>query len=669
MTLILMKHAADWLLRADQRKVGFGFLPLAFAVAFGTVAFRAVADSPVPQAPLELTATSVASVVDPLMADWIDKRKGPGAVVVVATRDAMVFAKGYGFADIEAKKPFTADATLVRPGSISKLFAGIAVMQLVDTGKLDLDRDANGYIDFAIPVPGGGVPVTLRRLLTHRAGFEEHSKELWTREPEPLGPWLARNLPQRLFPKGDVEAYSNYGLALAGYVVERVSGEPFATYVQRHILDPLGMSHSTFRQPLPDDLAPLMAKGYRGTSDTPPLTFFEAIAAPAGGLSATGTDMGRFLRALMNGGALDGARILPKARLDEMMAPSNATPAGYLGLVFFGTKVAGHDAIGHAGATMAFFSNLTLFPEHGVGIFVSRDGIAEVKAAGEIPDPAAVIADRFMPDPATVIAERFLPKAPQAADARAAALPGEAGVAGIFHWSRRAESSFARFSDLMSQRVLKVDDAGNLRSFLAIWPFGGGRMLKRIERNLYESPEGARIAFIDDVGSDSYWAVPAGRLQRVPWFLDVRWIAPALVASMAVALLTLLAWPVAALWRLWRKKRWSQDVSDRRKYLAARLVLLVDALVLVAAAVLFVVGSIDPRILNEALDPMLLVAYALAWLGVLGAILTLWAAALFWRKGVGSRWSRIHHSLIAASSIMIAWFFVTFHIAGTTLNY
>src|SRR5262249_26861836 len=172
------------------------FLGFTFSVVFGMVAFRAGAASPVPQASLELTAANVASVVDPLMAEWIDKRKGPGAVVVVVTRDAQVFAKGYGFADIEARTPFTAGATLVRPGSISKLFTAIAVMQLVDAGRLDLDRDVNGYIDFAIPTPDGGVPVTLRRLLTHRAGFEEHVKGLFSknREPEPLGPWLAKNL-------------------------------------------------------------------------------------------------------------------------------------------------------------------------------------------------------------------------------------------------------------------------------------------------------------------------------------------------------------------------------------------------------------------------------------------------------------------------------------------
>lgn len=634
------------------------FLRLAFSVAFSMVAFHSVADSLAPQARLELTAANVASVVDPLMADWIDKRRGAGAVVVVVKRDGPVFAKGYGFADIEARKPFTADATLVRPGSISKLFTGIAVMQLVDAGRLDLDRDVNGYIDFAIPVPDGGVPVTLRRLLTHRAGFEEHLKGLFSRnvEPEPLGRWLAKNLPRRLFPKGDVEAYSNYGVALAGYIVERISGEPFALYVQRHILDPLAMSRSTFQQPLPGDLAPLMAKGYRRT-DKPPLAFFETIAAaPAGGLSATGTDMGRFIRALMNGGALDGVRILPEARLDEMIAPSNATPAGYLGLVFFGTKVAGHDSIGHGGATMTFFSDLKFFPEHGVGIFVSLDGIGEIKALKEIPAPA------------TAIAERFLPKAPEAVDARATTFPSHADAGGIYHSSRRAESSFVRLNDLVSQRVVKIDDTGNARVFSAIWPFGGGETFRRLERNLYVGPVNQHAAFIEDDGSEPYIASPGLRLQRVRWSLDVRWIAPAFALSVAVVLLTLLAWPVAALWRRWRKRRWSQNRGDRRKYLAVRLVLLVDAVVIVATAIFFIMSA-DLSVLNDRLAPLIVVLYALAWLGVFGTILTLWAAAVFWRNGVSGRWSRIHHTLIAASSVMIAWFFLTFHIAGTALNY
>jgi hypothetical protein len=241
-------------------------------------------------------------------------------------------------------------------------------------------------------------------------------------------------------------------------------------------------------------------------------------------------------------------------------------------------------------------------------------------------------------------------------------------MAGIYQTSRRAESTWVRLTALFSQFIIKIDSAGDARLFAATWPFGKGRTLKRVERNLYLMPGNVHIAFVDD-GSESYLAQPAIRMQRVPWPVDARWIVPALVASMAVVVLTLLAWPVAALWRYWRKRRWSEDSGDRRKYLAVRLVLLVDAAVIVAATALFVMRFVDLSIFNDALDPLLIALYVFAWLGVFGAILALWAAILFWRNGAGSRWSRIHHSLIAASSIMIAWFFLTFHLAGTTLTY
>jgi len=188
--------------------------------------------------------------------------------------------------------------------------------------------------------------------------------------------------------------------------------------------------------------------------------------------------------------------------------------------------------------------------------------------------------------------------------------------------------------------------------------------LKRLEPNLYQGPLGGRVAFVDHRGSGSYsksyLATPAIFLQRVPWWLDLRWIAPAFIISSSVIMrASLLAWPIAALWRRWRKRRWSEDRGDRRKFLAVRLVLLIDAAVIGATAVLFAMSP-DYTIFNAPLDALLLMLYAFAWLGVLGAPLTVWVALAFWRNGVGSRWSRIHHSLIAASSVMIAWFFVTF---------
>jgi hypothetical protein len=286
---------------------------------------------------------------------------------------------------------------------------------------------------------------------------------------------------------------------------------------------------------------------------------------------------------------------------------------------------------------------------------------------GEIRAPTDI------PNPVTLIAERFLPKAPenppQAADARAESFSGEAGVAGIYHASRRAESTVVRLNDLMSQVVIRIDSAGDARAAPAIWPFAAGERLKRVDRNVFEGPGGVRIAFVEDGGSGSYIATPATRLQRVPLSLDARWIAPALAVSVSVVFLTLIAWPGAALWRRWRKKPWGRHSGDRRKFLAVRLVLLVDAVVIVVTAVLFSISLADLAVLNDPLDPLLLVLYAFAWLGVFGAALSVWAAATFWQNGVGSRWSRLHHTLTAASSLMIAWFFLTFHIAGTTLNY
>ena len=634
------------------------FLSCVLAAACAVLTHAAEAQTPARQPP-ELNADNIAGLLNPLMGEWTGKRNGPGAVVVVVTPDRQVFAEGFGMADFAAKRPFTPDATLIRPGSISKLFTAIAVTQLVETGKLDLDRDVNGYIDFAIPLPDGGVPVTLRQLLTHHAGFEEHFKGLFskTAEPEPLGQWLKKSLPNRLFPKGDVEAYSNYGFALAGYIVERVSGEPFADYMQRRILDPLGMRHSTFRQPLPDDLAPLMAKGYR-SSDQPPLPF-ETIIPPSGALSTTGEDMGRFMRALLNGGELDGARILSKARLDEMMAPAHATPAGSIGLAFFGGKVAGHRTVGHDGATMLFFSNLVLFPEHGIGIFVSRDGIGKITSLQDL---------RSIPNPVDAIARRFLPKAEAASPlAEGAASGGD--IAGVYHPSRRWVTSVGRLQELQSQLVIRNDSAGNLKLFQAVFPFVGGVTFKRTAKNLYEGPGNAHLALVEDADG-SHFAQPGFILQRVPWWLDLRWIAPGVVASVLVALASLLAWPVATLWRRFRRKKpWSESYGERRLYLAVRLVLLIDVGVFIATAAVFALASADYTLLGDALDPYVMALFAFAWAGVLGAALAAWAAISFWRNGTGSRWSRVHHSLLAVSCLMLAWFFVVFHVAGTSLNY
>ncbi len=179
-----------------------------------------------------------------------------GAVVVVVKDGTVLLEKGYGFADVSKKLRMDPERTMVRIGSTSKLFTWTAVMQLVEQGKLDLDRNINDYLDFKIP-EDFGKPVTLRDLMNHRGGFEEGLKDvLWT---NPHGvpsteAYLKDHKRPMLFPPGEVPAYSNYGAALAGYIVERISKEPYERYIERHILMPLGMTNTSFDQPLPEKI-------------------------------------------------------------------------------------------------------------------------------------------------------------------------------------------------------------------------------------------------------------------------------------------------------------------------------------------------------------------------------------------------------------------------------
>ena len=605
----------------------------------------------------ELSAADLGAFLDPLIKGQLARWKIAGAVVVVVKDESILFSKGYGYADVESERPMTADATLVRPGSISKLFTGIAVMQLVEQGKLDLDRDVNDYLDFHIPTPEGGVPVTLRRLMTHRAGFEEHIKDLFSanRTPEPLGHWLMRSLPRRLFPRGDVPAYSNYGMALAGYIVERAAGEPYADYVAEHILKPLGMARATFSQPLPDDLAPLMARSY-SRYDGKPWPFFETISAsPAGALSATGIDMGRFMLALLHGGSLDGSRMLSEKGLAAMMAPQIVTPAGGMGLVFLERKLGGLRFVGHDGGTMSFFSVLLVSPEKGLGVFVCYDGGAALQA----------LSDLFR-----ALARRYLPAHP-ADTSPFTAHPGDAAAtAGVYQNSRRADSTIGRLSALASELWIRPAGDAKVTIHSAAWPFLVGQSLQEVGELLYRNADGGEIAFEQvskrvmkvNMGAAQQW-------QRVPWYLDIRIVGPAVIASVLVSFLTVVSWPIAAIIRRWGGRLWSEDVSARRCHLTARLILILQLAVIVAVCTLFTVATLNPTILSDALDPALVALYACAWLGSLGGLLALWIAWQFWWRRMSGRWARIHHSLIAVSALILAWFFLTWHIAGTTLNY
>jgi len=313
----------------------------------------------------------------------------PGAVVVVVKDGQVFFSKGYGFANVETKTKVDPETTLFRPGSVSKLFTWTAVMQLVEQGKLSLDEDINTYLDFKIPNTFSE-PITLKNLMTHTPGFEDRGEGLFrlnVEEMTSLEDYLKKNIPARVFPPGEIGAYSNYGTALAGYIVQRISGLDFNQYVQENIFDPLGMVHATFQQPLPALIAKDMAGGYNYLNgDYVEGSFEFVVGSPAGGLSASGLDMARFMIAHLQNGVVEEKRILKDETALQMHSPLYSPDARLDGMAhgFFYNVINGQKVISHGGDTMLFHSYLGLLPEENLGIFISTNGAVGNKLVSSV---------------------------------------------------------------------------------------------------------------------------------------------------------------------------------------------------------------------------------------------------------------------------------------------
>lgn len=317
--------------------------------------------------------------VDGVVAGQIASRQVAGATVTVVANGRVVFTRGYGFANVPERIPVDGERTLFRPGSVSKLFTWTALMQQIEQGKVDMDADVNRYIDFKIP-DYQGQPIRVRDLFSHSEGMSDVGGIIFRsfEETSPYQQWIKVHIPERMWSPGTEIAYSNYGAALAGYIVERVSGEPFPDYVEKHIFAPLRMTSTTFREPLPPELAARMASGHKivdGQLVTTPYEFASSIM-PAGSSASTAPDMARFMLAMLGGGALDGKRILKAKSVALLESDLLANVPGLPGMAhgFLVEREAGPRLVGHAGNTADFHSDLVIAPEKGIGFFVSYTG-------------------------------------------------------------------------------------------------------------------------------------------------------------------------------------------------------------------------------------------------------------------------------------------------------
>ena len=606
------------------------------------------AAGPAPPGARALTAEDLETFLDGIVPLQLARDDIAGATISVVKDGKLLFAKGYGYADYEKKRPVSAEETLFRPGSVSKLVTWTAVMQLFEQGRLDLDRDVNDYLDYKIP-EAFGKPITLKNILTHTAGFDEQVKDIFTVEgagPD-LGRYMKTHTPARVYPPGTVTSYSNYATSLAGYIVERVSGRPFNDYVAEHIFRPLGMTRTTFAQPLPPDLAPLMSQGYRLASEGPKP--FEVIGPfPAGSMSSTAADMARFMLAHLQGGELEGARILKPetARLMHSRLFALDPAANGMCYGFYEESRNGQRIIGHGGDTVAFHSDLHLLPDAGVGFFVSHNSLGRGS-----PLPRVTLWRMFL--------DRYFPYAPEQPPTHAGADADAGAVSGSYILSRRSETSFLRAASLLGEAT--VAPAGDGQIIVAQLTGANGQPIRW--RGV------APMTFIDEDGQEKLIFKPDadGRMQMIlpyPFFVFQRvglwenWKVLQLVVavSLLLMLLTLVLWPVGWFVRRHYGRRLELTRTEWWLRVGVRLVFALDLIFVAAMTGLVLYGLTHLEVFTDRGTAWFRLVQAVGLVGAVGTLVVLYNAVRSWR-GRGRRiWGKLQATLFVLACLGFLWF-------------
>ena len=598
----------------------------------------------------------VEAFFDGLLAGQLEAYAIAGAAVAVVRDGKVLLAKGYGLADAEQRTPVSAEATLFRMASISKLFTWTAVMQLAEQDRLDLKRDVNFYLDtFRIP-DTYSQPITLEHLMTHTAGFEDLVMGIGAkREADVLSleKYLRTRLPQRIRPPGEVTAYSNYSTALAGYIVQRVAGQPFEEYVEEAILKPLGMGHSTFRQPPPDPLARDVSRGHivqDGLFLPQDFEFVNGIA-PAGALSSTVSDMARFMIAHLELGDYGGTRILGQqtARTMHERLFTNDPRLSSNAHGFWERQVNGLRIIGHGGDTWLFHSQLILIPEERTGLLVVYN--TQTAASPARDELVQAFLDKFYPAPVDI------PPKPRAS-ARAAL----GRYAGWYGLTRNASSTLEKAMRLVLAIRVEATGQGTLATH---WPAGlGSRQWREVEPGVFRRADGRdKLVF----RTDSRGRVTYAFLDSLPLMAGVKlrgfqaplWHGALAVFCLGLFLLTF-SWPLGWL----RRKICRIPAQGKPAPWPARWTAVLFSALALGFAACLAASTLGPEKFLLGLPLPLRIGLWLALGSIPLVVLSAFFAIAAWR---GRHWTvcgRVFYSLVTMAGILYLIFLAYWHFIG-----
>jgi len=604
--------------------------------------------------------------LDELFAKQMEEHHVAGAAISVVKDGKLFFTKGYGYADVENGIPVDPEQTLFRIGSVGKTFTWTAVMQLVEQGKLDLDADVNTYLDFRIP-DTYPQPITTKHLMTHTSGFEEKWVGSIVSDPNdvvPAGEWLASHMAARVRPPGDAAAYSNYNAMLAGYIVERVSGQPYDKYIQEHILDPLGMAHSTARLPIPADLRPLTSNGYTyqaGAFQIYPAYMPQLALMPSGGQLASVTDMARFMIAHLQDGRHSDAtvpemRILKEATMQQMHNILYTPDPRFKGIAygFFDFSDNGQRTIGHRGYAAPMNGLLLLLPDQNLGIYV----VYNSAGGGNVADPHVGFQRAFF--------DHYFPAAAVEPPQPPAGFAGRADrFVGSYRQTSFPYTSFQKVGALLGGLTAKISDSGD-GALLVTTQYGGGRFVE-VEPNYFRQVEGSfSIVFQEDdrgrITRLSIDPINFTAYEKLAWY-ETSGFNIALLMGCVLIFLSII--PVVLI-RFVRDRRQSGDQRPAWHGARAAIWIIVGICVLnllvVAAAVWGMMGGIP----NELLDPPLIMKISLG-LGVLAAGLTIGAlvyTVLAWKDSYWGVAGRLYYTLVTVAAVAFVWFLNYWNLLG-----
>jgi CubicO group peptidase (beta-lactamase class C family) len=573
------------------------------------------------------------------------KDRGIAGATMALVKDGQIYSlQGYGYSDVNNRKKTDPNRTLFRIGSISKTFIWTALMQLKAEGKLSLEEPVKTYLpELGSKLDGGEKAVRVIDLMNHTPGLEDRIIGLFSKDAEdikPLEQLLEVDPPERVRDPDTYASYSNYGAGVACRIVEAVSGMDWNDYVETKILQPAGMERTTFRQPLPQNLAGDMSKGYTNEAGQLVEQYFEYVPMTGiGGASSTAADMARYMMMHLQLGTIDSVSVLDSATAQQMQSPSfrhhpavNPMRHGFIDFSQNGITI-----FGHGGDTFWFHSIMALYPEQNMGLFISFN------TAENIMDPSKIVYASVIRD----FTDYLFPERLRTPDP----VPDEelTGYSGEYELNRYPHSTIAKISKLAM--VMKVYPK---EGYLATELGGNYDLWSPIGNNAFRSLESSEVIAFEEVdGKFQHMFIggyPIFAFDRLSVIETPGFHAMVFSLTLLIMIITLIYWPLAYMVR-----RGYREERPTKLPLAAKFLAWFNIFFYILFFILIGIGFANPVDLVYGVPKVVEVALAVPILNIVLLLLMGFMMAWIWRENYSKRWNRVYYFILVLTFTVAIW--------------